>query len=178
MRHPPTPGSGEADTPHSTRAWLARPARRSRPAPERADAPVEQPVVLCVDDRPEHRELAVRALEQDGRFRVETAASGWECLRVASALHPAVIVLDWILPDLSGNDVLAALAAEPATATIPVVVVSGRDAGTTLPSDIRAPAGYLAKPYQASELRAVVRAVADDHEDVVPRRAASWHHLE
>jgi CheY-like chemotaxis protein len=126
------------------------------------DAPPPSQLVLCVDDDAANRILVARALERGGRFRVETAATGRECLERARALHPAVILLDWMLPDLSGGDVVAALAADPATADIPVVVLSGVDRLVADPAAAgdAPPLRFVGKPYRLDELFAVVEDAA------------------
>ena len=76
--------------------------------------------VLVVDDRPDARYTMVRALAAAG-FDVRQVASGCDALRVArQAIH--LIVLDLVLPDMSGFDVLRRLKADPATKDIPVVI--------------------------------------------------------
>src|SRR5262249_45343114 len=62
------------------------------------------------------------------RYTISEAATGEEGLRLAAASRPDVILLDLGLPDLDGGDVMTRLAINPATARIPVVVVSSRPA--------------------------------------------------
>ena len=96
-----------------------QPATTTRPTtPER-----EAPVVLVVDDDPEARRLLVRILSRGG-YRVETAADGREAVVRAKTLRPAAITLDVMMPTMDGWAVLQALKADPALATIPVVMVS------------------------------------------------------
>jgi CheY-like chemotaxis protein len=123
---------------------------------------IEPQQVLCVDDDAANRMLVARALARGGRFTVETAATGRECLDRARALRPAVILLDWMLPDMSGGEVVAALAADPVTADIPVVVLSGLDRAATDPAAGDAPLRFVGKPYRLDELFAVVEDAADD----------------
>jgi signal transduction histidine kinase/DNA-binding response OmpR family regulator/HAMP domain-containing protein len=79
--------------------------------------------VLVIDDDPTVRDLMAQFLEREG-FNVVTAASGVEGLARARESRPAAITLDVIMPDLDGWTVLAALKGDPATADIPVVVVT------------------------------------------------------
>jgi CheY-like chemotaxis protein len=58
-------------------------------------------------------------------YRVETAGDGEEGLRLATSIKPDVILLDMLLPKLGGLDVLLALKADRATASIPVIALSG-----------------------------------------------------
>jgi CheY-like chemotaxis protein len=118
--------------------------------------------VLCVDDDAANRALVVRALARGERFRVATASSGSECLRLARELSPSVILLDWMLPDMSGGDVLVALSSDAGLAHIPVVVLSGLDRGVTetAPALSGQPLRFVGKPYRLEELYAVVEDAA------------------
>jgi signal transduction histidine kinase/DNA-binding response OmpR family regulator len=80
--------------------------------------------VLVIDDDPAALALYRRALGAEG-FDVLEAASGGEGLRLAEADAAEAIVLDILLPDLDGFEVAARLKANPATASIPIVVVTG-----------------------------------------------------
>ncbi len=79
--------------------------------------------VLLVDDSKFLRVANERALSRAG-FEVSTAADGEEALKVANDKHPDIILLDMMLPKLSGPEVLKALKANPATMNIPVVVLT------------------------------------------------------
>jgi signal transduction histidine kinase/CheY-like chemotaxis protein/HAMP domain-containing protein len=83
-------------------------------------------LVLVIDDDPSVREMMKRHLSSHG-FQVATAADGFEGLEIARKLHPAVITLDAIMPDLDGWAVLGALRASESTANIPVVMVTVMD---------------------------------------------------
>lgn len=79
--------------------------------------------VLLVDDSKFLRMANERALSRAG-YEVSTAADGEEALRVANEKLPDIILLDMILPKLSGPDVLHALKKNPATTDIPVIVLT------------------------------------------------------
>jgi CheY-like chemotaxis protein len=79
--------------------------------------------VLLVEDSKFLRIANERALAKAG-YEVSTAADGEEALRVAIDKLPDIILLDMLLPKLSGPEVLQALKGNPATQAIPVVVVS------------------------------------------------------
>jgi CheY-like chemotaxis protein len=83
----------------------------------------EQDTVLVIDDDPAVRELLLRLLRQEG-ISVTAAAGGQEGLELARALRPRAITLDVLMPDLDGWGVLARLKADPATADIPVIMLS------------------------------------------------------
>jgi len=79
--------------------------------------------VLLVEDSKFLRIANERALSRAG-FEVSTAADGEEALKVANDKLPDIILLDMMLPKISGPDVLKALKANPATKDIPVVVLT------------------------------------------------------
>ena len=80
--------------------------------------------VLLVDDCKFLRMANERALSKSG-FEVSTAADGEEALQVANDQLPDIILLDMMLPKISGLEVLRALKAKPATMDIPVIVLTG-----------------------------------------------------
>jgi CheY-like chemotaxis protein len=79
--------------------------------------------VLLVEDSKFLRMANERALAKAG-YEVSTAADGEEALRVANDKLPDIILLDMLLPKLSGPEVLHALKSNPATMAIPVIVLS------------------------------------------------------
>jgi two-component system sensor histidine kinase/response regulator len=79
--------------------------------------------VLLVEDSKFLRIANERALARAG-YEVSTAADGEEALRVANDKLPDIILLDMLLPKLSGPEVLKALKSNPATTAIPVIVLS------------------------------------------------------
>lgn len=80
--------------------------------------------VLLVEDDKFLRRACEASLKQRG-FDVVTATEGDEGLRLArTAPHPDIVLLDLLMPKLPGIEVLRALRAEPATATIPVLILS------------------------------------------------------
>ena len=80
--------------------------------------------VLVIEDSKLLRVQREHTLKKAG-FLVVTAIDGIEALTVAREIHPDLILLDMLLPKLDGPSVLRALKADPATAQIPVVVVTG-----------------------------------------------------
>ncbi len=86
-----------------------------------------QPVhVLVVDDDPRHVELVRACLEPKG-FSVSTALSGKEGLEVAARGPCDLLLLDLMLPDLSGVEVVAELRRNPLTRALPIILITGRD---------------------------------------------------
>ena len=124
---------------------------------ERPDGPL---TVLVVDDSEPVRDLLAVNLELEG-FEVRSAADGLEAIEVATAWQPRVITLDVVMPRLGGFDTLARLRADPATADIPVVIVTGRaQAADRARGDALAVDAYIAKPFEPTELVAVVTELA------------------
>ncbi len=127
--------------------------------PMEAKPPVAAvPRVLVAEDEPDIAALIAYQLTREG-FRVETAGSGSEALEAVGREIPDLVVLDRMLPDVSGDEVLRRLKAEPATANIPVLVLTAkreqedRIQGLELGAD-----DYLTKPFSPREL--VLRAQA------------------
>jgi two-component system phosphate regulon response regulator PhoB len=123
------------------------------------------PRVLVVEDEPDIAALIAYQLTREG-FRVETAGNGPEALDAVGREIPDLVVLDRMLPGLSGDEVLARLKGEPATSNIPVLVLTAkreqedRIEGFELGAD-----DYLTKPFSPRELvlraRAILRRVQD-----------------
>jgi len=101
-------------------------------------------VILAEDDR-FLRKAAETALKRHG-FTVVAAVDGEEALRLARAAPPDLVLLDLIMPRMQGFEVLRALKADPATAPIPVVILSnlGQDGDMKQAMDAGA-AGYFVK---------------------------------
>jgi len=90
--------------------------------PGKMQAPLAK--VLLVEDSKFLRLATERALARAG-YDVTTAADGEQALQLARQKLPDVILLDLLLPKITGTDVLKALKADPATRAIPVVILSG-----------------------------------------------------
>jgi two-component system, OmpR family, phosphate regulon response regulator PhoB len=112
--------------------------------------PVER--ILVVDDEPEIVALVAYHLAKAG-YRVVTASTGEEALEQARRERPALVVLDQMLPGLSGFDVLEQLRAEAATEAVAVLMLTARREeadrirGLSLGAD-----DYLTKPFSPAEL--------------------------
>ena len=120
----------------------------------------DAPLVLCADDDADILALISIRLERAG-FRVAQAADGEQALSLARELRPDVLVLDVMMPRLSGTEVLGALRGDDATAAIPVVLLSARAQEDDVERGLEAGAdAYLAKPFQAPELIELVTRLA------------------
>ena len=148
-----------------------------------------RPKILVVDDEPEAVELVEFNLKAAG-FEVLTAADGAEALKKAHAALPSLVVLDLMLPEVDGLEVCKMLRRDPATAAIPIVMVTAKAAeidrilGLELGAD-----DYVTKPFSPRELILRVKNIlqrgrtADEETDVhkfgelvidTPRHLVSW----
>jgi two-component system, OmpR family, response regulator len=115
------------------------------------------PKVLVVDDEPNIRELVQVALKFHG-CSVTTAASGMDALRQAEAGQPDLIVLDVMMPDLSGFEVCRRLRA--AGNEVPVIFLTARDTSSDTVTGLAIGGDdYVTKPFSVEALVARVRAV-------------------
>jgi DNA-binding response OmpR family regulator len=118
--------------------------------------------VLVCDDQPALREL-VRAALAEADHEVVDAQNGAESIRLAKELRPNVVILDMVLPDRSGLDVLAELRRHSALAATRVILCTGHT--VSLAGDDASGLGvdrYLPKPFSPRELAAVVEELVGD----------------
>ena len=94
-----------------------------RAAEARPSAGTGGSTILVIDDDAAVRDLMQRFLAKEG-FRIQTAAGGEQGLRLAQEMKPDAITLDVMMPGMDGWAVLSALKADPATADIPVVMLT------------------------------------------------------
>jgi two-component system phosphate regulon response regulator PhoB len=118
----------------------------------------DQPTVLLVEDEPAQREVLGYNLEADG-FRVVTASNGEEALLMVSEMPPDIIVLDWMMPNVSGIEVCRQLKTRSETRAIPIIMLSARSEEVDRVRGLETGADdYVIKPYSLVELMARVRA--------------------
>ena len=115
--------------------------------------------ILVVDDVDKNVKLLADVLEVKG-FRVSTAASGEEALQCIAADAPDLVLLDVMMPGLSGYDVCRAIRADPLHAVLPVVLVTALDPAQERIKGLEAGADdFLSKPVNQAELMARVRSL-------------------
>src|SRR3989454_7351885 len=115
--------------------------------------------ILVVDDEPDIAGLVAYHLAKAG-YRVSTAATGAEALKVARAERPDLVVLDLMLPGVSGLDVLAELRRHDETKDMGVVLLTARKEETDRITGLSSGADdYVAKPFSPQELVLRVGAV-------------------
>src|SRR5690242_3634246 len=134
----------------------------------------DAPLILVVDDEQSYRDALRVALEREG-FRVEVAADGVEALERFDASRPALVLLDLMLPRVSGVDVCRDLRAR---SQVPIIMVTARNAEIDAVVGLEVGADdYVTKPFRLRELVARVRAAlrrgrsepagAPEHEEVL-----------
>lgn len=118
----------------------------------------DQPLLLVVEDEPAQREVLSYNFEAEG-FRVATAENGEEALMLVDEAAPDIIVLDWMLPSVSGIEVCRRLKSRPETRLIPIIMLSARSEEVDRVRGLETGADdYVIKPYSIVELMARVRA--------------------
>ncbi len=115
------------------------------------------PSVLVVEDESAQREVLAYNLEAEG-FRVQQADNGEEALLIVSEETPDLIVLDWMLPNVSGIELCRRLRAKSDSRNVPIIMLSARSEETDLVRGLETGADdYMVKPYSVAELMARVR---------------------
>ncbi|MCU0898996.1 MAG: phosphate regulon transcriptional regulator PhoB [Cypionkella sp.] len=116
-----------------------------------------QPVVLLVEDEPAQREVLAYNLEAEG-FRVVQAGNGEDALLLVDEDTPDIIILDWMMPELSGIEVCRRLKMRPETRAIPIIMLSARAEEVDRIRGLETGADdYVIKPYSVLELMARAR---------------------
>ena len=115
-----------------------------------------QPLVLVADDEPRITKLVSIVLTEEG-FRVVTANGGEEALKKAEEIRPDIVLLDIVMPDLDGIEVMRQLRERRPVAVI-LLTAKGSTADKSKGLDLGAD-DYIAKPFHPDELAARVRAV-------------------
>src|SRR6056300_614619 len=117
-----------------------------------------RPTVLLVEDESAQREMLAYNLEAEG-FDVITADNGEDGLILVDENDPDLIVLDWMMPQLSGIEVCRRLKSNSKTCQIPVIMLSARADEVDRVRGLETGADdYVAKPYSVIELMARVKA--------------------
>lgn len=138
------------------------PETQESPRPAAAPAPWcnASTTVLVVDDDAASRTLCRRALVRQG-YQVREAVNGQAALDEVRRQAPDVIVMDVTMPVMDGLECTRRLKAAPATANIPVIILSACDTPTDIEAGLMAGADeYLVKPVQIKDLRVRVRSMA------------------
>ena len=119
-------------------------------------------IILVVDDEPSSLKVLVAYLERtEENYDIIQAMDGETCLRIASEKDPDLIIIDWVMPGISGIEVINRLKSNKKTENIPVIICTGfMTSSEDLSTAFQARAiDYLRKPYDMIELIARVRSV-------------------
>lgn len=117
----------------------------------------EKPCVLLVEDEPAQREILRYNLASEG-YEVTMAENGDDALLLADEVRPDLVLLDWMLPGVSGIEILRRMKASRQTAEIPVIMLSARSEEMDRVRGLETGADdYMVKPYSVSELMARIR---------------------
>src|SRR3954453_7887895 len=118
-----------------------------------------KPVILIVEDEPPLVMMLRYNMEREG-FAVDAAANGEEALLRIAERRPDAVLLDWMLPHVSGLEICRQIRRAPSTRSLPVIMLTARgEEGDRIPALDRGPAHYVVKPFSPNELIARVRAV-------------------
>lgn len=111
-------------------------------------------LVLIVDDEYVGRETLQSVLEGEG-YRLEMAENGWQAIEKAKALLPDVILLDVMMPGMTGFEVCRRIRNDPQVAEIPIIILTALDDRDSLLNSLKAGADdFISKPFDRYELRA------------------------
>jgi len=116
--------------------------------------------LLIVEDDPGLLALEREMLRND--YEITTATTGEEALAMIRESMPDLVLLDIMLPQMSGYEVCQKLKQDPATARLPIVMLTGQDKAEALSEGFEAGADmYINKPFSSRKLQAVVKAVLE-----------------
>lgn len=119
----------------------------------------DRPRILIVEDEPAQLELLAYNVEVEG-FSVLKAPDGEEGVFLAEEEQPDLIILDWMLPSISGIEVCRQIKRKPTTRSIPIIMLTARGEEEDRVRGLDTGADdYVVKPYSVSELLARVRAI-------------------
>ena len=115
-------------------------------------------LILIVDDSPTEVHVMKKALEKSG-YQTATANDGAEGVRMAREMTPDLIFMDVVMPGVNGFQATRILSKDPATAHIPVIVVSSKNQETDRVWGLRQGAkDYVVKPVNPDELLSKIKA--------------------
>jgi DNA-binding response OmpR family regulator len=128
--------------------------------------------ILIVDDEPHMLRITELSLKRAG-FETLTARNGNEAIQVARRELPALIVMDVMMPELDGIGALRELKATPATAQIPVIMLTTRGQNVTrVEAEGSGAALYLTKPFSPSTLATEAKRIIEAVEPNPPASSA------
>ncbi len=124
-----------------------------------AESPAADPLVLIVEDEEAQVDLLTYNLQRKG-YRTVATDSGRKAFRIAVRQEPDVMILDWMLPDISGIEICRRLRESSRTRNLPIVIVTARGEEEDRIRGLETGADdYMVKPYSPNELMARIQAV-------------------
>ncbi len=121
---------------------------------------MEKPIIVVVEDDHFIREVFTDVLEGEG-YLVQAYANGKEAMEgLKRESHPSLILLDWMMPIMSGGEFLQAKGQEQGEKKVPVVVVSAVASDLRRLPEVRA---YVRKPVDLDQLLNTVRTICDEN---------------
>src|SRR4028119_137022 len=114
-------------------------------------------LILVVEDDPEINALIALTLRVED-YEVAQARDGEQAIRLVQELHPDLVLLDVMMPRVSGYDVAFAMQDRPSTASIPIIFVTAKNEMEDRVIGLEIAVDYITKPFAAPELLARVRA--------------------
>lgn len=147
-------GTGSADRASADAAGAIAELTRASKAPtgSQPDVADSKPVIVVIEDNADLNAFVCQALSQ--RYRVEPAFDGRSGLELVRSQRPDLVVCDVMMPQLSGDQVLAEMRADPALANTPVLILTARADDRSRLALLEAGANdYLPKPFQLGELQ-------------------------
>jgi two-component system phosphate regulon response regulator PhoB len=117
----------------------------------------DKPIVLVIEDEPAQREILRYNLSSEG-YDVSMAETGNEAMVLVDEMMPDLILLDWMLPGVSGIEICRQIKSRKKTRAIPVIMLSARSEELDRVRGLETGADdYLVKPFSLSELMARIR---------------------
>jgi two-component system, OmpR family, phosphate regulon response regulator PhoB len=118
-----------------------------------------KPKILIVEDHPDIVEIVKFSLSQEG-FDVDSAGNGVDGLRKVASYQPALVLLDLMLPQMSGIEVCKELRKRPETKALPIIMLTAMGEETDVVRGLETGADdYMIKPFSPKELAARIRSV-------------------
>jgi two-component system phosphate regulon response regulator PhoB len=140
----------------------------------RDTANASKPLVLVVEDEAALATMLRYNLEKEG-YRVAEAGDGEEALTVLAERKPDLVLLDWMLPSLSGIEVCRQIRRKPATRELPIIMLTARgEEGDKIRGLNTGADDYLTKPFSLPELMARVRALLRRAQPVSQKGQIAW----
>lgn len=124
------------------------------PVPEASEFPHKVRVLIAEDDA--HLRMVVRMVLENGGYEVSEAGNGREALELIATVPFALVIADMRMPIMTGAEMATQIRANPATANVPILVMSGYADQTECGAS-----AWLRKPFEAAELLAVAASLIE-----------------